>query len=250
MKIGVICAMHEEVDLIRKDMVSHTVEEIAGRQFHIGKLYGVDTVLVVSRIGKVASAVTASILIDRFNVEKIVFSGTAGGVDPNMNVGDAVVATSSVQHDFKVPGGDMFRIPLLDISYLPADEELSNKAFDAVNEYIAKDMLNDIPKKYLSQFNIKSPKVKMGVIASGDEFVCSKERNTWLYENVKDIKCVEMEGASVAQVCFEYGIPYTVIRVISDCANNDASVDFDLFIKEAACHFTRGTIKALFSRLV
>ncbi len=249
MRIGVICAMHEEVDLIRKDMQSDKIETIAGRDFHIGKLYGVDTVLVVSRIGKVASAITTSILIDRFNVDKVVFSGTAGGVDPKMNVGDAVVATSSVQHDFKVPGGDMFRIPLLDISYLPTDEELSKKAMEAVQEYISNDMLNDIPKQYLDEFKIISPKVEMGVIASGDEFVCSKERNNWLYENVKDIKCVEMEGASVAQACFEYGVPYAIIRVISDCANDDASVDFDLFIKEAACHFTRGTVKALFSRL-
>ena len=173
MRIGVICAMHEEVDLIRKDMQSDKIETIAGRDFHIGKLYGVDTVLVVSRIGKVASAITTSILIDRFNV------------------GDAVVATSSVQHDFKVPGGDMFRIPLLDISYLPTDEELSKKAMEAVQEYISNDMLNDIPKQYLDEFKIISPKVEMGVIASGDEFVCSKERNNWLYENVKDIKWKE-----------------------------------------------------------
>lgn len=249
MRIGVICAMHEEVDLIRKDMQSDKIETIAGRDFHIGKLYGVDTVLVVSRIGKVAAGITASILMDRFNVDKIVFSGTAGGVDPKMNVGDAVVACSSVQHDFKVPGGDMFRIPLLDISYLPTDKDLSEKAREAVQEYISKDMLNDIPKQYLKEFKIENPKVEVGVIASGDEFVCSKDRNTWLYENVKDIKCVEMEGAAVAQACFEYGVPYTIIRVISDCANDDASVDFDLFIKEAACHFTRGTVKALFNRL-
>lgn len=250
MRIGVICAMNEEVELIRKDMKSDKIQTIAGRDFHIGKLYGIDTVLVVSRIGKVASSITASILIDRFNIDKIVFSGTAGGVDPKMNVGDAVVATSSVQHDFKIPGTDMFKIPLLNISYLPADEDLSNNAKQAVEEYIRNDMLDDIPKQYLDEFNIVNPKVEMGVIASGDEFVCSKEKNTWLYENVKNIKCVEMEGASVAQVCFEYGVGYTIIRVISDCANDEASVDFDLFIKHAACHFTRGTVKALFSRLV
>lgn len=247
MKIGIICAMAEEINLIQEDICSEKVELIAGREFHCGNLYGKDVVLVMSRIGKVAAALTAGILIDRFGVEKIIFSGTAGGIAPGVQVGDAVVADYSVQHD--MDAGELFRVPLIGTSYFPSDRELTEQAFAAVQEYVDTKMLTEIPQTYLDKFGIREPRVLLGTIASGDQFICEKAKKDWLYENVKNIQCVEMEGAAVAQVCFEYEIPFTVIRIISDCADNDAEIDFELFIKEAACHFTRGTVKALLERL-
>lgn len=249
MKIGIMCAMQEEIDLLHQDIVSETVTEIAGRTFYAGQLYGVDTVLVMARIGKVAASMTATLLLDHFGVDALLFAGTAGGVDPALHVGDVAIGKHCVQHDFDVPGGDDFRIPLLNISYLESDEKLTNLAFQAVSAYAAEEMTKEIPAEYLEKFGIGQPQVKLGTIASGDQFICDKEKNRWLYEKVKDITCVEMEGAAVAQVCYEWGVPFTVIRVISDGANDDSSVDFDLFIEKAAKYFTRGIVKACLKQL-
>lgn len=87
-----------------------------------------------------------------------------------------------------------------------------------------------------------------GAVASGDEFIRSGERRAWLAANVEDIRCVEMEGAAMAQVCHEFGAPFALIRVISDGADDASSVDFDVFVAEAASHFTRGVVKAYLSR--
>ena len=248
MTIGVICAMQEEINEIHKDMQSDRTTTIAGRDFISGTLYGQNTILVMSRIGKVAAAVTAALLLEHFKVDKILICGTAGGVDPQMNVGDIVVADYSVQHDMN-PGDNSFRIPLLDVDYLKSDEALTSLALQAVSEYASAQMTRDIPQEYLDKFHISAPKAVLGTIASGDQFICEKEKNTWLYEHVKNIKCVEMEGAAVAQVCYEWGVPFTVIRVISDGANDDSSVDFDLFIEKAARFFTRGIVRACFERM-
>lgn len=243
MTIGIICAMEEEINLLNQDIQSEQVTSVAGRDFYVGKLYGKEVVLAKSRIGKVAAAVTAALMIDRFQVDQIIFCGTAGGVDPKMNVGDIVVADYNVQHDFFVPGGDAFRIPMINVSYLPSDKALTETAFQAVSAYAEK-MTEEIPQEFLEKFHIHKPKAVVGTIASGDQFICEKEKNQWLYEQVKNIKCVEMEGAAVAQVCYEWGIPFTVIRVISDGANDDSSIDFDLFIEKAACFFTRGIVRS------
>lgn len=249
MTIGIICAMDEEIELLTQDMQSEQVQTIAGRNFYIGTLYGKQTVLVKSHIGKVAAALTASLLIDHFCVGSIIFSGTAGGIDPTLHVGDAVIGDLTCQHDFKVPGDPLFQIPVLKKSYLESDCTLTQLAFEAVNDYIQHEMLLDIPEKHLKAFHIQTPKAVIGTIASGDEFICDKERNQWLYEHVQNIKCVEMEGAAVAQVCYEFQIPFAIIRIISDGANDDTHVDFDLFIEEAARYFTKGAIKTLLNKL-
>ncbi len=245
-KIGVICAMEEEISLIERDMTAERSTVIAGRTFYEGKLYGKDVILVQSRIGKVASASTATTLIDRFGAECVIFCGTAGGIDPSLNVGDVVVADKLVQHDF-FTGVDYFRIPLLDVSYFETDPALSEALQKAVEQYLASGLRTDIPQKYLDEFQIKSPKVTVGTIASGDQFICDGSKNKWLAEHIDHLQCVEMEGAAVAQVCYEFGVPLAVIRVISDSANDDSNVDFMRFVAEAACHFTRGSMKAFLS---
>lgn len=247
MKYGIICAMEAEINLLEKDIEIANTTVIANRKFIEGTLYGKDVVLVMSRIGKVASASTATTLIDRFNVDNVIFCGTAGGIDKTLNVGDVVVGDLAVQHDVVV-GNDLFIIPRIDVDYFKCDEKLTKALFDAVNSYISLEIENDIPKRYLNEFKINNPKVVIGTIASGDQFICDGSRNTWLETNVRNIKCVEMEGAAVAQVCYEFDIPFTIVRVISDCANDDASVDFDAFVLEAACHFTKGSMKAFLSK--
>ena len=107
------------------------------------------------------------------------------------------------------------------------------------------DLHSEIPQEHLRRFGITQPKAVTGTIASGDEFVCDPAKNKWLYEHIDNLKCVEMEGAAMAQVCYEYGLPFTILRVISDCADNDTPFTFDSFIEGAAKYFTRGSIRAL-----
>lgn len=246
MKYGIICAMPEEIDLLKKDIKTMSAEVIGNREFIEGSLYDSDVVLVMSRIGKVAATISATILIERFKVDAIIFSGTAGGISPELSVGDVVISDYCVQHDFDAKMDVSFNIPLINISYFKADEPLTEMAIDAVSNYIDNKYKVDIPEKYLDQFNIKAPKLVVGTIASGDQFICENDKKAWLLDNVDNLKCVEMEGAAVAQVCHEFSVPFTVIRVISDSADEGSTVDFNLFVREAACHFTRGTIRAFF----
>lgn len=250
MKTGILCAMDCEMDLIRQDVVGASSTCIAGREFLQGTLYGKEVVVAISHIGKVAAALTATLMIQCFEVDRVLFSGVAGGIDPSLHVGDAVIGDYSVQHDFKLPEcwGEPFRIPMLELSYIPSDTELTRLAKEAVEDYFAGEFSTDIPETYRKTFGIHSPKALCATIASGDEFICTAERNRWLYEHVKNAGCAEMEGAAVAQVCTEFQVPFTIVRVISDAANDDASVDYDQFVEHAAKYFTRGTVKAFLNR--
>lgn len=247
MKYGIICAVDGEIDLLKKDIIQANIVTIAGRDFIEGDLYGKHVVLVMSRIGKVASASTATTLIDRFNVDSIVFCGTAGGIDKSLNVGDIVIGDLSVQHDVVVMG-ELFTIPRLNVAYFQSDKNLTDDLYNSVKTYIENELHSDIPQSHLDEFKITNPKVVIGTVASGDQFICDGSKNDWLEQNVKNIKCVEMEGAAVAQVCYEFNIPFAVMRVVSDSASDSAAVDFDRFIVEAASHFTRGSIKAFLSQ--
>src|ERR1035438_10102382 len=127
MKIGIVGAMPQEIDLIREDFETDTVSEIAGRAYHEGRFCGVESVLVFSRWGKVAAASTATTLIERFAVDCIIFTGVAGAVSPLLNVGDIVIAYKLLQHDFDVSPSGMFaqfEIPLLGISRFPVEMKL------------------------------------------------------------------------------------------------------------------------------
>lgn len=248
MRYGVICAFDQEINFICQDLENGKTTTIAQRDYMEGNLYGKEVVLVMSRIGKVAAASTATTLIDRFSVDAVIFCGTAGGISNELNVGDVVVASGLVQHDF-FSGSDYFRIPILNISEFPSDELLSKAMLAGIGDYLSKEVYDDIPQNLLQEFHISKPKTAIGVIASGDQFINDKKKNQWLLENIKEIKCVEMEGAAVAQVCYEFGVPIAVIRVISDSANEDSGIAFDKFAEQAMPYFTRGSLKAFFNRI-
>jgi adenosylhomocysteine nucleosidase len=238
MKIGIIGAMPQEIEEIARDFRREHTRLIAGREYHTGEFAGTEAVLVFSRWGKVAAAITATTLIERFQVDTIIFTGVAGAVHPELNVGDVVIANTLIQHDFDASMSGMFaqfEIPLLGISRFPVEERLTKIAEQSVERFFA---LSGKPHRMMT-----------GLIASGDEFVAGLERLEKLRAALPGLLAVEMEGAAVAQVCHEYKVPFLVIRTISDNADQTAAVDFVTFLNETASRYSHGILRELVSRV-
>ncbi len=232
-KLGIMTAMREEFAHLSRHLQGASSYEIGPRTFHEGTIYDIPVVLVCARIGKVAAATTATTLIQRCGVDSILFTGVAGGIAANVQVGDIIVARHLVQHDFDIKGllgCGRFTIPLLDMSHLPACEKLLEVAIDASHS-----VRSDTEyREAIAALATREPQAHCGTIASGDIFVSSAEERTALRAGIPELLCAEMEGAAVAQVCIEHSIPYAVARVISDSANGDAHVDFAAFVERAA----------------
>jgi adenosylhomocysteine nucleosidase len=252
MKIGIIGAMPSETNLIFADMQNPKTEKIGMREYHTGKLYGKDAVVVYSRIGKVAAASTATMLIERYKVDIIIFAGIAGGVAPNVKTGDVIIGDKLFYHDMDVTvfGNPKYHIPMLDTVYLESGESLVKKSYNAAVRYINEKMVNDNTDKALKELLVKTPSVHIGTIATGDSFIACKDKSLEIYNTSENLKCVEMEGAAVAQVCTEHNIPFVVFRIISDGANGDAPKDFKLFENLLASPMTRGIIKELLKEII
>lgn len=200
----------------------------AGRDFWLGDLHGQPVVLALSRIGKVAAATTATTLIEAFGVQRLVFTGVAGGVGPDVRVGDVVVASEFVQHDMDAsPIFPRYQIPLYDRERFACDVDLSALLSGAVRA--------------------GGYTLHQGLIASGDRFVSAAEESRLLQEALAAAGhaplAVEMEGAAVAQVCFDYGIPFAAMRTISDRADDTAHVDFPKFVTEVASRYALAIIE-------
>lgn len=253
MRIGVIGAMLEEIELIKKEMNIEKVEETGKRSYYTGKLYGRDVVLVFSRYGKVASASTVTTLIEKFGAEIIVFTGVAGAVSKELHIGDIVISDRLIQHDMDItplsPELGRFYIPLINKDYFEVPEELVKKASDSAKVYVMEYMNKEVSKELLREFKIDVPRVVVGTIASGDQFIADSDKIAELASSIENLKCVEMEGAAVAQVCYEHEVPCIIIRVMSDNADEHADVNFTRFIQEAASYFTRGVIRGLVKNL-
>jgi adenosylhomocysteine nucleosidase len=241
MKIGIMGAMPEEVAGIVEQIETPRVRQIGGRDYIEGTWHGVEVVVVFSRWGKVAAAVTAAILLSRFEVEGILFIGVAGAADPALNLGDVVVATDLLQHDMDasgIPIFSRFEIPLLGRSRFPADTAWTAAALAAANKFIEEDFEACVDKDLRRSIDLHSPKVVSGLIATGDRFVTDARFLRDLLQKLPDLRCVEMEGAAVAQTCFELKAPFAVVRIISDSADHTAAVDFQNFVTKVASPMT------------
>lgn len=238
-RLGIISALQQEqtglIDLISDAQLIHR----GMRGYTTGTLWGVDCVCVLSRIGKVAAAATAAILIERFGVTHIIVTGVAGAADAMVAVGDIVIAQELVQHDLDCsPLFPRFEIPLCAVARLPTDARLTAQVMQAADHWFAHEFDAVIGSADRASFQLEKPRIHRGLIASGDEFMDDRHRLAQLKTALPDLLAVEMEGAAVAQVCFEYGIGCAVIRVISDAANEDAPVDFMHFIDRIAARYT------------
>lgn len=241
--IGILGAMPQEIDEVKALLTEKTVVTIANREFVVGKLNNVRCVVAFSKWGKVAAAITATLLIQEFGVTDLIFVGTAGALADGLKVGDIVISRRLVQHDLDArPMMSRFEIPLLQRTYVGSDYELSELAGKAVSNLIEKGVEHIVDEEAVKEFGL-SPKLYFGDIASGDQFINSNEKREEILGLLPEVLCVEMEGAAVAQVCLEFGIPFTVIRTISDTADHNARVDFGKFIVEVANAYSRAIIQ-------
>ncbi len=247
MTIGVIGAIYEEIAALKEVIKVESVSTIGLREYTKGTLYGEECVLVFSRWGKVAASTTASILIERFNVEKIIFSGLAGAIGEDVAVGDIVIGENCVQYDLDISAltGTKYEIPLLGFSKFPLDKSCSERAFLSSTEFVdtLPAPLQEVLKETTGSSN---PKVHKGTIASGSRFISTEKEIIELREGLPGALCVEMEGAAVAQIGYEYTIPVVVIRIISDNAIQGAAQEFSTFCQEVATPFIGGIIKSFF----
>ena len=214
MKIAIMGAMPEEIEplLLKLDNVKETV--YAANTYYEGTYNGTEVVVAYSKIGKVFATLTATMLIEKFGCDMLLFSGVAGAISEELKIGDLIIADGLCQHDLDITA---FGHPF---GYVPEGEVCI--ATDEGLRQIAKEVAA-----------AKGLTLKEGIIATGDQFVASSERKEWIRDTFK-ADALEMEGASVAVVCHALEIPFFILRAISDSADMDAGFDFDTFLKSSA----------------
>jgi adenosylhomocysteine nucleosidase len=241
--------MHEELAAVLARMPDEQKTVVAGREFWVGHWHGHEVVAVLSRIGKVAAATTATTLIERFGVNRIVFTGVAGGLAPQVSVGDVVVARAFIQHDMDAsPLFPRHEVPLTGISHFLADPVLSD-ALAAAAPLALQDMLATLPASEWLNLDLPNAQVHQGLIASGDRFVSQTVESQALQRELPDALAVEMECAAMAQVCHDYGVPLAAVRTISDRADDAAHMDFPKFIQSIASRYSVAVLDRLLSTL-
>ncbi len=247
MKIGIISAMREEMQELLNELQNVTITRKGKRDYYEGFLFGKEVVLVFSRWGKVASAVTTTQLINDFELDEIIFTGVAGALNPTLNIGDVVIGKSLIQHDMDAsPLYPKFEIPLLNKSNFETSK--NEKLVQATKQFL-ENFSDYIPLEKQKLFQINSPKLIEGTILSGDQFISSNEKITELLNHLPQADCVEMEGAAIAQVCYEYSIPFSIIRIISDKAMDNSHIDFQKFADEIASHYAKAILKIYFAQI-
>lgn len=212
--IGVMGAMIEEIEPLLRRMQNVRSERIGNNDYHTGRYADRDVVVAYSRIGKVNAAVTATMMIERFKIDRLLFSGVAGAISPELKVGDLICAEKLVQHDVDITA----------FGHKPGFIPETGDFFSADAK------LNDLAKNVAVR---RSVKLGSGVIATGDQFIANPETKERIRMTF-GADAVEMEGASVACVCDTFGIPFFVLRAISDAADMDAGFSFDEFLKSSA----------------
>lgn len=221
-KIGIIGAMDLEVDTLKAKMTDTSVTTKAAMEFWQGKLNGTDVVVVRSGIGKVNAALCVQILADLFAVTHVINTGIAGSLNAVLDIGDILISADAVQHDVNatVFGYPLGKIPGMDVVAFQADKDMAELAL-----------------KTCAQVN-PDIHARLGRVVSGDQFICDKAVKEHLIREFHG-DCAEMEGASIAHGAYLNGIPFLVIRAISDKADGSAEMDYPTFEREAALHSAR-----------
>ncbi|MDO9361123.1 MAG: 5'-methylthioadenosine/adenosylhomocysteine nucleosidase [Polaromonas sp.] len=239
---AILSALAEEQQGLLEQLQHPEKTSHAGRDFWTGELHGQPVVLAISRIGKVAAATTATALIERFSAGRIVFTGVAGGLGEGVQVGDVVVADAFIQHDLDAsPIFPRYEVPLYGKTRFACDPALHRLLLQASRTGL--DSLA-LPASTL---------LHHGLVASGDRFVSGAQESlalrSALQQGRHEVLAVEMEGAAVAQVCFDYGVPFAAVRTISDRADDTAHVDFPVFVRDVASLYAQEIVRQLLDLL-
>jgi adenosylhomocysteine nucleosidase len=244
-RTAIVSALHEELASVLALMPDEQQQRVAGRDFWVGHLHGQDVVAVLSGIGKVAAATTATLLIERFGVQRIVFTGVAGGLAPGVKVGDVVLARRFLQHDMDAsPIFPRHEVPGYGRARFEADPALTD-ALELACERMLHTLPAQLPADTVAAFALQAPSLHQGLIVSGDRFVATTAESQALQRELPDALAVEMEGAAFAQVCHDFGVPLSVIRTISDRADDAAHIDFPRFLREVASRYSAAVVEAL-----
>ncbi|WP_461224188.1 5'-methylthioadenosine/adenosylhomocysteine nucleosidase [Lacticaseibacillus suihuaensis] len=214
MKLGVICAMEEEIRTLRAQLNNEQAQQFASQQYYQGTIEGIEVVMVECGIGKVQSAMTTAVLINQYHPDVVINTGSAGGIGAGLHIGDVVIANAVAYHD----------VDSTAFGYLPG--QLPNQ-----------------PQKFATDANLVAAIAKaaetvaltthVGLIVSGDQFINSTASIKRIHGIYPDALASEMEGAAIGQVATQFHVPFVVIRAMSDGGNEEASVNFDDFIIEA-----------------
>lgn len=219
--------MEEEVELLRSTLQNTSTKTIANSEYTEGTYAGKDVVLLKSGIGKVNAAMSTSILLNEYKPDVVINTGSAGGYDENLEVG-AIVISDEVRHhdvDATIFGYEMGQVPQMPASF-KSDEQLMKLAEEAVAE-------------------IGEHQFAVGLITTGDSFMNDPVRVEKVRGYFPTMKAVEMEAAAVAQVCYQFGTPFVVIRALSDIAGKQSNISFDEFLPVAAKHSTQIVLKVI-----
>ncbi|WP_172572014.1 5'-methylthioadenosine/S-adenosylhomocysteine nucleosidase [Vibrio vulnificus] len=216
MKVGIIGAMQQEVAILKEAMANAQTVNKAGCTFYSGQINGVEVVLLQSGIGKVAAAIGTTILLDEYQPDMVLNTGSAGGFDSSLNLGDVVISTEVRHHDADVTafGYEMGQMAGQPAAFL-ADEKLMNLAEKALEQMDGQHAVR-------------------GLICTGDAFVCTAERQAFIRQHFPSVIAVEMEASAIAQTCHQFKIPFVVVRAISDVADKESPMSFEEFLPLAA----------------
>ena len=214
MKIGIIAAMPEELLHLTQNLDKTQEVQVLGNTYYTGTIGKIEVVLVQSGIGKVMSAMSVAVLADHFQVEVIINTGSAGALAEGIAVGDVVIADKLVYHDVDVTAfgyayGQIAGQPL----YFESDKNFITRI---------QENLSQVEQTW-----------HLGLIATGDSFIAGEDKIANIKSHFPTVLAVEMEGAAIAQAAQALGLPFLVIRAMSDNANHEASISFDEFIIEA-----------------
>ncbi len=227
MKIAVIGAMEQEVELLRAALENIKTETIANSEYTTGTYDGKEVVLLKSGIGKVNAAMSTTILLEKYQPDVVINTGSAGGFDESLEVGAVVISDEVRHHDVDVT---IFGYEVGQMAGMPA-------------AYLSDLKLMEIAKQAVQE--VGQHQYGVGLICSGDVFMNDPARVATVREHFPTMKAVEMEAAAVAQVCYQFGTPFVVIRALSDIAGKESNISFDEFLPTAAKHSTEIVLKAI-----
>lgn len=241
MTIGVICAIPQEWAHLHSVLARPSRQQVARIAFASGELGAQRVVLAVADMGKVNAGLVATLLADRFGCSTIIFTGVAGGLDPQLHIGDIVVADRVLQHDFGLIRDE--RLQPYQPGYVPVINPTERLGYP-----VAPDLIDRV-KQRLEGFTLpalptaaggddRPPRITYGTILTGDQYLHCERTRDRLHEQLGGL-AVEMEGGAVAQVCEAFDIPWLVIRALSDLAGADSGLDFNRFVKEVAVSSAR-----------